>query len=377
MANQHIATVSAALLHEALTRANRIAPTKGSAMDRAQGIQIEFTPTEAHIRATDLDVTFYQRIPVETVDEPCSIRVSSVVPPFVASLSMDKDQVIRFHRTDKRKIVVQYGKTRTKATIPEIVGEYPIVNWFDYEELSDAGELGNKIASVAWAVEPDAQGVLSGIKIDGEWLEGLSSKNAARIKCDVTVDQPVIAALKTVVPLIKGGSRLRMRAHEGRIVVALDETAQVTSTTVLGAWPNLVERLEKFNFPNTVVIRKMRLVEALKRVLSFVRNDRLPRVRVTFTKDSVDVVLDGTLNGDVQDSCVMTSRSGSEEDVMFVFNPNWILEAIDTFPGASVQIDFNGPLQPIRLSEPSTSYEAYVMPMQPLEGEDNDLDEPT
>lgn len=78
----------------------------------------------------------------------------------------------------------------------------------------------------------------------------------------------------------------------------------------------------------------------------------------------MDVVLDGTLNGDVQDSCAISSRSGPDEEVTFIFNPNWILEALDTFPGASIRIDFNGPLQPIRLSEPSTSYEAYVMPMR-------------
>jgi DNA polymerase III sliding clamp (beta) subunit (PCNA family) len=363
LASQLIATISAALLHEALNRANRIAPTKGAPMDRAAGIQIEFVGKEAHVRATDLDVTFFQKVPAE-VEEECTIRVSSVVPPFVASLSMDKDQIIRFHRTEAKKIIVQYGKTRTKATIPEIVGEYPNVPWFDYDSMTEATELGTKIASVAWAVEGDAQGVLSGVKIDGDWLEGMSSKNAARIRCNVATDRPVIAVLKTLVPLIKGGSKLRMMAQEGRLVVALDETAQVSSTTVLGQWPNLVERLEKFEFPNSVTINKTRLVDALKRVLSFVRNDRLPKVLITFTKDSVDVVLDGTLNGDVQDSCVMTSRSGSEEDVTFIFNPNWILEAIDTFPGASVRMDFNGPLMPIRLSEPSTSYEAYVMPMR-------------
>jgi len=356
--------VSAALLHEALNRAAKIAPTKGNAMDRAGGIQIEFKLDEAHIRATDLDVTFYQRIPVVSVEQECTIRLSLVVPTFVASLSMDKDQVIRFHRTDGHKIIVQYGKTRTKATIPEITGEYPNVPWYEYDEMSEAAELADKIASVAWAVEADAQGILSGVKIDGEWLEGLSSKNAARIRCDVVSEEPVVAALKTLVPLIRGGSRMRMRTLPGRLVVALDETTQVTSTTVLGQWPNLVERLEKFEFPNSITIRKTRLTEALKRVISFIRNDRLPTVMVTFTSDSVDVVLTGAMNGDVQDSCAMSARSGSEEDVTFIFNPNWILEAIDTFPGASVQIDFNSALQPIRLSEPSTSYEAYVMPMR-------------
>jgi DNA polymerase III sliding clamp (beta) subunit (PCNA family) len=217
---------------------------------------------------------------------------------------------------------------------------------------------------VAWAVEPDAQGVLSGIRIDGKWLEGLSSKNAARIQCDVETDGPVVAVLKSLAPLIKTGSRLRMKVEEGKIIVALDEMTQVTSTTVLGDWPNLVERLEKFEFPNSITIRKTRITEALKRVLSFVRNDRLPKVVITFKSDSVDVVLDGTLNGDVQDSCAISNRSGSQEDIEFTFNPNWILEAMDTFPGANIKIDFNDPLKPIRLTEPSTSYEAYVMPMR-------------
>jgi DNA polymerase III sliding clamp (beta) subunit (PCNA family) len=368
VANTHIATVSAALLHEALMRANKVAPTKGAAHDRAAGIQIEFRVDEAHVRATDLDVTFYQKIPVEQVSEECTLRLSGVVPPFVASLSMDKNQVIRFFRDDRKKIIIQYMKTRTKATIPQIEGEYPEVPWYDYEEMSDAAELGAKVSAVSWATEGDAQGVLSAIKIDGGWLEALSSRNAARIKCDIEAEATVYAVLKTLVPLIKSGSRLRMATtKEGRVIVALDETCQVTSTTVLGQWPNLVERLEKFEFPNTVTIRKMRLAEALGRVLSFVRNDRLPKVMVTLTKDSIDVVLRGTMNGDVQDSCAIANRTGSTEDVVFFFNPTWLLEAIETFPGASVLVEFNGPLQPIRLSEPSTSYEAYVMPMRDIE----------
>lgn len=365
MARELIATINAALLHEALSRANRIAPTKGNAMDRAAGIQIEFVAGEAHIRATDLEVTFYQRVKCSEIAEECTIRVSSLVPPFVASLSMDKDQVIRFHR-EASKIVVQYNKTRTHATVPQITGEYPKTEWHDYETMTDASDLGNKIAAVAWAIEPDASGALSGMKIDGEWLEGMSSRSAARIKCDVVADEPVIGVLKSLAPLIKGGSKLRMLTSQNRIVIALDETAQVTSTTVIGEWPDLVSRLEKFEFPNTATIRKQRLADALKRVLSFVRNDRLPQVRVTFTKDSIDVVLTGTMNGDIQDSCALSGRTGSEDDITICFNPNWFLEAIETFPGSTVLIKFNTPMAPVILSEPTTSYEAYIMPMRSI-----------
>lgn len=372
MSNTHIATIQAALLHEALNRANKIAPQKGAAADRSGGIQIEFAADGvAHIRATDLEVTFYQKVQCEKVSDPRTIRFGSVVPPFVGGLAMDKGEEINFHMNERDQIVVQFKKTRTKATVPQITGEFPALMWFDYESMSEATELGAKVAAVAWAVESDADGVLSGIKIDGEWLEALSSKNAARIKCDLTGDATVIAVLKTLVPLIKSGSRVKMDTRPGRIIVALDETAQVTSTTILGEWPNLVERLEKFEFPNFISVRKTRITEALGRVMGFIRNDRLPRVSITFTKDSLDVVLVGTMNGDVQDSCALVDKSGYTENVTFYFNPQWLLEACDTFPGATIEMGFNENTQPVRLKEPSTSYEAYVMPMQPEPGEES------
>lgn len=365
MANELIATVHAALLHEALTRASRIAPTKGEAHDKAGGIVIDFVPLEAHVRASNLEMTFFQKVPAD-VKEACRIRFGLVIQQFVAGLPMDRDQEVRFLRSGKA-IVVQYGKTRTKATILQIEGEFPIIDWYDTEAMIEAHELGNKIAAVSWAAETDATPPINGIHINGKTLEALSSKQCAQIACEIPVEEPVTAVIKDLVPLIKLGTDLRMMAREGKIILALDETTQVTATTVLGEWPNLTEKMQSIEFTDSFTLPKKRLIEGLDRMLTFVRNDRIPRIFFIVTKDSIDMSLIGSIQGQIQDSCRLVDRQGPnvETEVEFVFQPIWLKEAIETFPGATIKAHFINNKKPLRLEEPSTSYEAFVIGMDP------------
>jgi DNA polymerase III sliding clamp (beta) subunit (PCNA family) len=171
--------------------------------------------------------------------------------------------------------------------------------------------------------------------------------------------------IKDLVPLIKMGTDLRMMARNGKIMLALDEATQVTATTVLGAWPNLTDKMKAIQFTDSFVIPKKRLVEGLDRMLGFVRNDRTPRIFFTINEASVDMSLIGSIQGQIQDSCRLSDRQGPdiEKPVEFVFQPVWLKEAIETFPGATVKAHFADPRKPIRLEEPSTSYEAFVIGM--------------
>lgn len=361
-----IATVHAALLHEALTRAAKIAPTKGEAHDKAGGIQIEFMPLEAHVRATDLDLTFYQKVPAD-VKKNVTVRFGLVIQQFVASLPMDKDQEIKFLLKGKN-LVVQFGRTRTKATVPQVIGEFPKVPWHDPDDgLVEAHELAAKLQAVSWATEKDAAPPINGIRIDGKWLEGLSSKQAARIAAEIPVDEPVTAVIKDLLPLIRMATDLRMKAEGGKIILALDEATQVTSTTVLGPWPDLTERMHRFEFTESMTIPKKRLVEGIDRMLGFVRNDRLPRIFFVVREDSVDLSLIGSMNGQIQDSCRLVNRDGPdiEKPVEFIFNPNWLKEAIESFPGSTIKIKFSSPMKPLLMEEPSTSYQSFIIGMDP------------
>jgi DNA polymerase III sliding clamp (beta) subunit (PCNA family) len=212
-------------------------------------------------------------------------------------------------------------------------------------------------------VDKSSNPPLTGIRIDGKYLEGLSTKQAARIACEVTVDEPVSAVIKDLIPLIKIATDLRMMVQGSKVILALDESTQVTSTTVLGAWPNMTETVSKINYTDTFVLPKQRLVDALDRMITFVRNERLPKVSLTVTHDSLDIYLIGSINGQIQDGCRLVERTGPqiEVPVEFFFNPIWLKEAIETFPGASLRAHFVSFNKPIRLEEPSTSYEAFIM----------------
>jgi DNA polymerase III sliding clamp (beta) subunit (PCNA family) len=257
-------------------------------------------------------------------------------------------------------------KSPTKIKVPTIIGEYPTIAWHDYVDMDDAFELAGKLASVSWAIEDSATGVLSGVRIDGEWLEALCSKQMARIKCNVKTTEPIVGVIKTLAPLIAQGSRVRVKAEANRMVVALDESAQVTTSTVLGQWPNLSERIEKINLPDGFTVNRQRLLEALNRVVAFTNGDRFPRINFLVTKDRIVISLTEAKDGDITDSVALSSRAG-DGDVEFCFNPAWLARAIDTFPGAEVQVKFVSNTMPIRLIEPMTSYNALIMGLQPGE----------
>ena len=136
-----------------------------------------------------------------------------------------------FIRTDKDQIIVRFGKTKTKAKLNQITGDYPKVEWYPVTTMAPAQELASHIDAVAWATED--HGVLSGVRIDGKHLLALSHRVAAQIGCEVDVaGDPVVALLEPIVPLIKLGTDIRMGVREERIVLALDESTQVTSSAL-------------------------------------------------------------------------------------------------------------------------------------------------
>jgi DNA polymerase III beta subunit, C-terminal domain len=362
----HICSVRAYLLHEALQRAVRVAPTKGAGFDKAGGLQFFIKDTELWIQACDLEHTFFQKVPA-TVETPMDFRIHTGIARFVGSLPMTGDQEVRFHiDSDTGRIEIQYMKSPTKIKVPTVVGEYPHIEWHDYDSMDDASELAGKLASVAWATEDSASGVLSGVHIDGEWIEALCSKQMAQIRCKVKTEQPIIAVVKTLTPLIAQGSRVRIKAMHGRVVVALDELAQVSSSTVMGAWPNLSERIAKIDLPYEFKVNRQRLVDALNRVLAFTNGDRFPRINLTVQNDRLVISLTEAKDGDITDSIALTART-DEEPVEFCFNPAWLAKAFETFPGAEVKVNYKTNILPLRLTEPMTSYNALIMGLQPGE----------
>lgn len=366
-----IASVHAATLHDALQRAYRIAPTKGAAFDKAAGIHLTFQGDRCEVRATDTEVTFWQEIPAEVMDrdgEALELRLPSMVlVPFIASLPMSGEQKIKFRVDDAnpKQIIVKFANTKLQAKMNQIVGAYPLFGYRSVDEMMPAQELASKLESVSWAVGDT--GVLQGVLVDGDQLYAMDSKRAARVPCAVEVDEPVVALLTALTPLVKLGTDIRIRVEGSKVLLALDEKTQVTTTVISQPYPDAWQRLVKMReeMESQFSMNRGRLTDALNRLLIGVRNDRQPRCSLTIKDGSLDMKLIGGLTGEIEDLAAISDQvQADDNDVQFIFNPTTLVEALDSFSGSTILIKYSTPVMPWHISTPD-QYEAWVMPIDP------------
>jgi DNA polymerase III sliding clamp (beta) subunit (PCNA family) len=369
MALEQIASIQAATLHDALSKASKIAPTKGSAFDRAAGFHLTFTDSGIEIRATDEEMTYWQFIEADTINET-GIRTvyrlpSVMLAAFVASLPMNSDQhLVRFlHDPAKpREIHIKFGKTKLGLKMNLITGgSYPEWQPIDFVGMTEAQELASRIESVVWAC--DESGHFAGSHIDGKFLTSINGRSmAAMTVCEIDVDAPVTALLKPLVPLLKLGTEIRIKVVESRIYVALDDKTQITSTVINKPWPNMVDALQKRPLPNSFSVKRQRVIDAINRLM--IVADRTPVCHITVKDGQLDFLLKSD-SGEMSDACV-TNDSEHTEDHLYKYNPAWVIKIFESFSCAMVKVRYNPETptkHPFHLSDPASGYEAWLMPL--------------
>lgn len=365
-----IAEVQAAILHDALQKAQRIAPTKGAAFDRAAGIKITLVPNGIEIRATDEELFFYAKIDAVPYKHDVSFRLpSQLLVNFVASVPMNTDahQIkFRWDENEPRAMIIQFGKTALSIKMAMIVGgNFPEWQPEDFATMTEAQELQSTIEQVSWAVNED--GLLSGAHMDGKNLICVNGKSLAAVApCPIAIDDPkgVTAVLKPIMPLLKNGTDIKIKVIENRIIVALDSETQIRSTVMLQPWPNVLERFASLDLPSSCVVVRQRMIDALNRMLIVVKNENLPRCMVSIKKGKLETYLLGE-RGEINDSLAVEDQVFTE-DHDYKFNPYWLLEALESFKTAKIRIEHNTTKPtafPFHISDPSGTYQAWVMPM--------------
>lgn len=369
MALVEIASVHAATLHDALQRAIKVAPTKGAAWDRAQGIHLTFQAVAGvgwcEVRATDTETTYWQQIAAQAASqEPVTLRLPSMpLAPFVAGLPMNEDEHrVRFlvNPDSPKECIVQFMRSKIKAKMMVITSSYPEFGPLEIDGMGEAQELASRIEQVSWAC--DKHGKMAGIYLDGDYMVGACTKQAARAHCKVETDHPVVAPLGSLSGLIKVGTQIRMGVHENRLVLALDEASQVTTSLILEQYPDVAKAMSVFPLECKMLIPKTRVQAAMDRLLLFVRNDRLPRCAIDIFDNELWATLE-TEGSKAQDVIEITSSAPGER--RFIFNPQIIRGGLESFGGAFVEVHYSAgqKLLPWHLVDPSGDYECWLMPM--------------
>lgn len=360
-------TVDTAAIAEAVSRAARVAPTKGAAFDKASGVLIELRPdsdSKLRVKATDLEVSYWQRVPVLDIgDEPVDWRFpAGILAGIVTGFPTDSGSKTKFTQADDSDdVIITCGRRKSRLRV--IRDTFPKIELFDPETLTPVADFAKRVGQVAWAVHADSA-PLSGVHINGESLVACDRIRLVFIPCEVPIPEPVTVPLGSLVGLLKGASDVRVAADENRLMLMPDDDTQMTAIVYQSAYPN-VGSIRRDEYRGEFTIKKSVLADALGGMLVLVKSERYPRVRLDISNDRLDLSMRVDEVGLMED--VLDIAGGELPDnppFTLWFSPQNLLSAINNSIDEQVTVQY-GPkeLAPVHITDTS-GYDCWLMPIK-------------
>lgn len=368
-------TLETAVLADAVMRAARIAPTKGAAWDKAMGILIDVR-TESkdfpvRVSATDLDVTYYQRVgAVEVGDENMSWRVpSAVISGWLANLPMSAGKQIVLTEED-RMLVMQAGRSKTRLRLYP-ADTFPKIQLFDPKLLADVPNFARRVQQVAWAALPNHPGPLAGIFITGEQLIACDRTRVAFMPCAVPTQldaegrpTPFSAPLTTLVAVLRNVDDVRLRVTDRRLEIMPDADTQMTASLYAEPYPDVRLAISTVTLDCELSFNREELMDALSRMLVLVKGERYPKIEMSFQKDKIDMKMSLPDVGDVEDA--IDVLGGPEKSFNVLFSPTNLLGVVSNGMREHLNLHFTPDAKkPVKLTDES-GFECWLMPVEQI-----------
>lgn len=355
-----------ATLADAVSKANRIAPTKGAAYDRSAGIVLEVNPDNLTepvvIKATDLDVTFRQVVSVlEVGDEPVTWRVPAVLFNGVMStLPIGVGSQVRLADNGDGYLYFICGKTKAKLRL--ITTEFPTIPKYDADALATVPGFAKRLAQVAWATDSRQGGILGGVHLDGEYLYACDRQVMAMVPCVVPITSPVTAPLSDISALIKNTADVALRADTDRIELMPDAYTQTTCILFAGDYPN-VKGLIKDTHTGKVIINTAALTAALDRMLVLVKSERYPVTTIKIGDGSMYLEMEVPDVGKIADEIeVQGGEASPKEPFHITFSPDNLKSALQASGRETVSIEYGPTDMSAIIMRDDNQFFALMMP---------------
>lgn len=360
-----------AQLADALGKANRLAPVKGAAFDKAAGFLLDVNPITQRmtVRSTDMDATYLQHVPaIGGKGDAVQWRLSSLLlAGMVQALPLGGENKVKMIDRDDGFIRLTSGKWVAKLHTlrPE---DFPLITEFDQTGMVEANEFAAKVEQVAWACDKKSP-ILAGVHIDGKRLIGCSQYGVAVVPCPVGVDAPATVPLSSLATLLKSATDVRLRVAEKSLQIGLDAETQATARLIEGQYPN-IDNVMRDDFMGSVFVHKQSFLDALNRMLVLIRTERMPSMQVTF--DGTGLVKMVTFDMEVEQVGRMQDSidvSGDWEDQFsIIIKPQMLVDAVEHSRADHVTIAFGNedPARarkvPVRVTD-DRGYNCHIMPI--------------
>ena len=354
---------------DVVKKADRVAPSKGNAFDKAAGIVIEVSPSmnSVVVRATDLNIYSMEWVDYVSAEGPDTVwRVpSKLFAQVVTGLPIGSGKTIKLEEVNnngKTHLALSSGRTKAKFNLMQ-VDHYPAWSAFDPTGLIKADSLGGKVALVEWAAaKSDATTQLEGVHFDGSRVVATDRYRLACTELHIP-DLPTAVTVPAGIlgQILKQTGEVMLGVDEHQLLIMPDQATQVRAILYGGEYPK-VDRIMNREYPDVLKVRKTPLLEVLNRAASFAGADRFPALKLFFGREEIAAMMDNEevgLLGDV----VEVPGYATHNRVQIIFTPKNIIDAIEHCPNDEFEIHYNheNPEQIMYLNGGS-GYEAWMVP---------------
>jgi DNA polymerase III sliding clamp (beta) subunit (PCNA family) len=365
-----------ATIQDAIVKASRIAPTRGSALDKAAGIMISVQDGIVSVRATNTDIFSHEVVDAVDVSGDGEWRVGSVIAgAFFGKLKIGSGKTTTLE-DEGSAVLIKSGSQKAKLRLMP-TSNFPTWEAFDPSNLSPVDDLKAVLDTVKWAAaKGDSSGVMSGVHLDGEHAYCTDRFRIAKYPCPIEhLDAPITVPISIFDSISKtlGAVEIGVDPMGAHLWMMPDDATQIQSIIFGDDFPKVTQAV-KADQPNEVSFKKQMLIDMIDTAMVFSGFNRYPVLNFII--------------GSEQIACQMIEGENKFLDVFDVtgqavhkrasidFTPRFLLDALNASPNDTVTFcyDSEQPARPARIYDGS-GYESWVMPRRKGDGQDKAADE--
>lgn len=348
---------------DSISKAARVAPTKGEAFDKASGILVELDPTDNTVvlRSTNLDVFYFEVVQALEVEGEATWRFhAGTLAQVMAKLPIGSGKTVEFVQVNN-EVKMKSGRTTAKFRLIDS-SYYPTWEPFDPEKLEMVTDLGARIKQVEWASLVGDDQAFSGIHLNGTHVMATDRYRLAVVECEAgPIYKPVTIPAGILKPVLANMRDVAVGLDGGKFLMMPDQSTQISTRIFDHEYPNVMGLMNQ-DWPDSLKIKKSRFLEIIDRAVIFAQNDRNPKLTVIVGQSEVAVMcsdIEMGLLGDV----VEIPGQADHERIHIYFVPKNISEALLNAPSDEVEIFYDKTL-PTKLwrIDGGSGYQALVVP---------------
>lgn len=358
-------TFENATIADSIAKAARVAPTKGTAFDKASGIIMELNPDDntVTLKATNLDVYYLEIVDTLEVTDAGTWRLpSQITSQIMSKLPIGSGRNVTIEQSGK-EIHLKSGRTVVKLR-DQSYTDYPKWDAYDPADLDLVVDLGARIKQVDWAASTDPDSAFAGIHMTGQYALATDSIRLVRVPCEAKpIYKPVTIPAGILNPIITNLRDVAIGIEEGSFLLMPDGSTQIRTVMYGRKFPSdrILPVFDR-EWPDMIEIKKASLLEIIDRASIMTQRDRTPQMLFYIGKEELAVQGSDAELGLLGDVISLDGQADHPRTKM-IFTPKNIQQALEAAPSESVSIWYDKADSHIPVKvDGGSGYEAVIMP---------------